>query len=709
MAVRRLRAGGFTADVFNHAILSSVLFHLRASGTPWTYVDPWAGKRQYDEQLKAVEVYSGLRRGYDDALEQAKLLVKEAEARGPEGWWWLHKNYGLYPYFSLLAEMQGIQRAGSESAMWKRMQLRLPEELKHYPSTWEIVRHCMRPQDRAILVAQNESEYMRLKEAYLPNRQIKLTQQDPLKLITRPRTNTGLAYFDMGHARSEEELIESKDLLKNLCQAWPWAYKLVAYPIHGKRPIGFVREILKTGQKNMMMVELYENRGSYTEPYGMGMVLVNPPDGLLRRFKLMTKQLQHAFQWIGPNSEDFAGLIKGLGGDDEGLADEVEEEEEMEGSEEEYDPNRPALYGLQQKPPKIPEELDDEDPGVWGEMPYPFGAIPRIEMPQKDDEALEIFKDLDIQLRAQEQLEKQRETEAEEALQKRRKAVAEEKKAKRMGYLEDLLMRQATQGTEAVIDELSEVSTKELEKARKSSKASSDEEEGEEGSKEDEEGLSAKEDEDEMDENEDEDDYEDDMREEDEDFDGSAAAEDGDPASKYGPRVKEEKVDRSQLMDYLQFDNAFCNGAFGTVNPVFKIRQDPPLPYYRPPLVTMMQPRKERHKNYRFVQTQTLEKVCEKYRIPVQEVKDVYPSDMEWVEDEEYKKLLHVWEYGLPAEWCVEGADLTIPKNVTPRPIKPHQPSKEQADAAKMEQSRERIIHALRSIKKTYRPGKSSD
>lgn len=245
MNYRHIYHAGSFADVFKHIVLIALTQALLRKEKPFCYLDTHAGIARYDlfaqEAKKTQEAQNGIFK-----LSSEKKIPK------------------------LVAEYLQIITAFNQGNA----------QLQFYPGSPRIVRSLLRSTDRMILTELHPRDFEKLKQEFLPDRQVLTQQQDAyqaLKAFLPPKERRGLALIDPPFEKMDEfkQIITG---IKNALERWETGIYTIWYPLKDKIEVEKFYRALKNLNKNTLIAELniYPKDAMVGLP-GCGMAIINPP------------------------------------------------------------------------------------------------------------------------------------------------------------------------------------------------------------------------------------------------------------------------------------------------------------------------------------------------------------------------------------------------------------------------------------------------
>jgi 23S rRNA (adenine2030-N6)-methyltransferase len=247
-------AGNF-ADVFKHIVLLSLIQALHRKDTACCYLDTHAGCGIYDLNSEASQTTHEYQLGIGKLLTAANppQLVKDYLACIP------HQN--------------------------------------KYPGSPEILRACLRPQDRLLLCELHAADYTQLNKNFRAAKRVTSFHQDGwqgLKAFLPPLERRGLVLIDPPYERANE-LQTAVTQLQMALKRWETGVFALWYPIKFHLPRAAFYRALKTLSRPVLLAELcvLPEDGS-VKLAGSGMAIVNPPWQVAETLQAVLPWLQSA-------------------------------------------------------------------------------------------------------------------------------------------------------------------------------------------------------------------------------------------------------------------------------------------------------------------------------------------------------------------------------------------------------------------------------
>lgn len=263
-------AGGFS-DVFKHFILTQTLpAFTYYSGTPITFYD-----------LSPTLPRSKLRDNNTHYQDGLQLLYEHARGEFAQQKWNPFQSYiGQIKRFSNQPDIQTPPTEGNEPVF--------------YPSAAGFVSQFLRDQDRAILVQNEKYIHGLLEDEYRNDDRVRILEEMPSPnlagYLLPPLTRNGMVYFDLDasfhHTQAGQErtnyaqhLMTNVTTIVEAVKRWPRATYFIPYSLSPGQKVpnaDFLRSIITTGQQYVLNSTMYMEH----EDRGVGVVIINPPDGL---------------------------------------------------------------------------------------------------------------------------------------------------------------------------------------------------------------------------------------------------------------------------------------------------------------------------------------------------------------------------------------------------------------------------------------------
>lgn len=265
---------GSFSDVFKHLILTQTLPSMTYySGTPITFYDFSPSLPR--TKLQATSTH------YQDGLQ---LLYEHARGEFDQQMWSPYQHYiGLIKKFS---KQPGINVPPTTE-----------DAPKVYPSAAGFASMFLREQDRCVLVQNDKFIGRMLEEEFSANgkMQVQVLEEMPSPNLAGymlpPLTRNGLVYYDLdasfqhGQAAGQERTNYQQHLMTHVatvveaCKRWPRATYVIPYSLSPDEKVpnaDFLRAIIKSGQQYVLNATMYMEH----EDRGVGVVIINPPEGL---------------------------------------------------------------------------------------------------------------------------------------------------------------------------------------------------------------------------------------------------------------------------------------------------------------------------------------------------------------------------------------------------------------------------------------------
>jgi 23S rRNA (adenine2030-N6)-methyltransferase len=254
-------AGSF-ADVFKHAVLCRILFHLREKPAAFRVIDTHAGAGLYDltgeEAGRSGEWHDGIAR-----LMAAELPDDVAAL--------------LAPYLEVIGSLNESGR------------------LTTYPGSPALVRAWLRPQDRLIACELEPNAAKSL--AYHLQRDIRvkcltIDGWTALSAYVPPKERRGLVLVDPPFERDDDFVRLANDFAA-AHRKWPTGIYALWYPIKGRpEPDALAKRLKRTGIGKILRAELIVSPLSDPSRLnGSGLIIVNPPWRLEQELKALLPAL----------------------------------------------------------------------------------------------------------------------------------------------------------------------------------------------------------------------------------------------------------------------------------------------------------------------------------------------------------------------------------------------------------------------------------
>ncbi len=271
---------GNHADVFKHAVLTLLLETLMVKPKPLVYVDSHAGAGVYD--------LTG---------EQATKTGESAE--GIKRLWSRRESFPeLSSYFSAIAALN-------------------PDGgCRCYPGSPRIAAHCLRADDRLILMELHKAELPKLRAALDADPRVNIHDRDGFEGLTAllpPKPPRGLVLIDPSY----EVKTDYGQVARCLAAAharWPTGVYAIWYPrlgVQRDQAEHLLRGLSRTATRLLIAELAVRPQADDFGMHGSGMALVNPPwrfeDQLGRLLPQLAAVLAMAPPADGPNASQPAG------------------------------------------------------------------------------------------------------------------------------------------------------------------------------------------------------------------------------------------------------------------------------------------------------------------------------------------------------------------------------------------------------------------
>lgn len=237
-------AGNF-ADVLKHAVLMRILAHLMRKDTAIRVIDTHAGAGLYDLKGDAA---SRTGEWVDGIGRLAEPLAPEAEAV-------------LAPYRAALASLSPDGRL--------------------YPGSPALIRHALRPQDRASFNELHAETLRDLRRALPRDDRVVSNQLDGYiawKAQVPPPERRGLVLVDPPFEKDDEfdRLIDGFAIMG---RKWPTGTAMLWYPVKAQRRVSlFEASLVESAFPRILVVELHVDEPDAEGPLAAcGLAIANPP------------------------------------------------------------------------------------------------------------------------------------------------------------------------------------------------------------------------------------------------------------------------------------------------------------------------------------------------------------------------------------------------------------------------------------------------
>ncbi len=302
------RSGNFL-DVIKYASLLRLVESISQSGySSWTYLDlfPGHGKIKLDRQHNSKVLNNGINKLFEYRnSNNTTIPIKDS----------------LNNFVEYLQDFNSLDRDNYNH-----------NDIKYFPTSLDIVSSHLGYKDTALLYQYDPDKYKKL-ENYLDSNDYRYkiindnfkndneSQQQHIELnkdpyylskvsnnINKyiPTTNRGLAMIDFGNApflnsRHNNDIIGQ--IIDNICHKWPSSTKFITFPINKERPFRILRRICQTGQSNILVSEILNDRSQIR---GMGICVINPP----KYFHLSLSNVIHDAGWSIKDEEYIESMSK---------------------------------------------------------------------------------------------------------------------------------------------------------------------------------------------------------------------------------------------------------------------------------------------------------------------------------------------------------------------------------------------------------------
>lgn len=240
-------AGSF-ADVFKHAVLCRILFHLREKPAAFRVIDTHAGIGVYDltgdEASRSGEWRDGIARLMDAKVSDAVKTL-------------------LAPYLDVVGSLNERDR------------------LTTYPGSPALVRAMLRPQDRLIACELEPNAAKSLSYHLQRDNRIKCLEIDgwtALSAYVPPPERRGLVLIDPPFERDDDFTRLANDFVA-AHRKWATGIYALWYPIKGRpQADGLAKRMKRTGIGKILRAEIMVT--ALSDPSrlnGSGLIIINPP------------------------------------------------------------------------------------------------------------------------------------------------------------------------------------------------------------------------------------------------------------------------------------------------------------------------------------------------------------------------------------------------------------------------------------------------
>lgn len=271
-------AGNF-ADVVKHATLAAVIELMQRKEAPLRFIDTHAGVGVYDLRSEAAEKTGEWRTGIG-RLVGAELPHEVAQL--------------MAPYLRVVAEVGGKRH------------------LTRYPGSPELVRRLLRASDRMIVNELHDEDGAELARRYARDPRVKVLRLDGwtvLKAVLPPKERRGVTLIDPPF-EEPGELDRLANALLEAHRRFATGTVMLWYPIKDLAAVqGFERRIATSGLDKILLVEIrVKPRQPLPALIGAGLVVHNPPFGLVPRLETMMPYLARQLALEGAGSSRVAWL-----------------------------------------------------------------------------------------------------------------------------------------------------------------------------------------------------------------------------------------------------------------------------------------------------------------------------------------------------------------------------------------------------------------
>jgi len=279
MNYRHIYHAGNFADVFKHVVLLALIDALSKKEKPWCYLDTHAGTGRYDLFSMEAQKTKEFQNGVQEIVTRKIVAGTTTHAI-------------IQQYLSILKS----------------------EDYPHfYPGSPSFVYHCLRPQDRMVLIEKHPEEAMALKMLFKErggssHQTISIHQQDgyqSIKAFLPPKERRGLILIDPPFEQLDEweQIVQS---LKLGMQRFASGIFAIWYPIKDTISVQRFHQALQAlnqepsaqstessgTRKEILIAEFHLYPETMAQGLrGAGMVIVNPPWKMMDTLNPLLKEL----------------------------------------------------------------------------------------------------------------------------------------------------------------------------------------------------------------------------------------------------------------------------------------------------------------------------------------------------------------------------------------------------------------------------------
>jgi 23S rRNA (adenine2030-N6)-methyltransferase len=261
MNYRHAYHAGSHIDVFKHAVLVMLLENLRKKPKAFTVLDTHAGAGRYDLTALEAEKTGEARDGI------ARVIGKDIPAAAA--------------YLDLIRRLN-------------------PHGLRSYPGSPAIIAALLRDDDRLIACELHEEEYGKLRRAFREDTRVAVHHRDgygAIKAFVPPPSRRGLVFIDPPYEKDDRDawLRVVRQMNAGL-RKWPGGMFAVWYPLKDRNGIDQIRKAYDSGNPPTLAVEFLRAPIDGVTFAGSGMLIANPPFGIVAKLKALGKELLAAFE-----------------------------------------------------------------------------------------------------------------------------------------------------------------------------------------------------------------------------------------------------------------------------------------------------------------------------------------------------------------------------------------------------------------------------
>ncbi len=261
MNYRHAYHAGSHTDVFKHAVLVTLLEHLRKKPAPFTVIDTHAGAGRYDlasvEAGKTGEAADGVGHVIGKDLPEATAYLDLVRAFNPDG-------------------------------------------LRIYPGSPAIIAAFLRAEDRLIACELHDEEAARLRRNFRGDPRVSVHHRDGYEAIgafVPPPMRRGLVFIDPPYEKDDEGAFRRlAERLNAGLRKWPGGIFAAWYPLKDRLGADQIRVGYATDNPPTLAVEFLRQPIDGTAFAGSGLVIVNPPFQIEARLESLGLELLAAFE-----------------------------------------------------------------------------------------------------------------------------------------------------------------------------------------------------------------------------------------------------------------------------------------------------------------------------------------------------------------------------------------------------------------------------